>query len=541
MSNKCNKRRKLKYESVVQARVTPREAEYYSSHPNKLMERVKARRSMFPRQWVQSKAGWHLTTQQVTSYFEDRQEKLDKEFNEVLQKISRSQAACERKLLQHEEQLDEDYKTLKQVLSVVQPLDAISVVVVDPELCQKLQPIVTRHIVPPVLNVKPTLTIFETPVVPVVAFELQTSNVYVATAREVLLSCYDDIHRVFTVDIVGILDQYTRDPVDVRPFTGKCTSEFGNNIPYDLIIQHGHHHILTVFDTIVSIWNTRSGKIFRQTNLADCIHIRQIASVGRDRLLCGSMDSVVRLFNLNSGKCIREMKGHRCVDPNQNWGISEGIRCLRMFPDMKRAVSCGCDNDIRIWDLEYGECIQILKGHTESPACCVVLGDGRRVASAGGHDKSVRIWDVKTGVCIRTLHGHMRSVVELVAVNTADGVMRLVSVTSTLQINIHSGGFDIRVWNADTGECLQILDQTGDEGAPTSLTYLGDGRNVIFKLTKGSFCVQSQSLNILDILTGKHVTLPKEYTGAGATIRDMCSMMDGTVVTIMNTSLQILI
>ena len=32
--------------------------------------------------------------------------------------------------------------------------------------------------------------------------------------------------------------------------------------------------------------------------------------------------------------------------------------------------------------------------------------DGRRVVSAGGYDKTLKVWDIETGECVATLKGH---------------------------------------------------------------------------------------------------------------------------------------
>ena len=63
------------------------------------------------------------------------------------------------------------------------------------------------------------------------------------------------------------------------------------------------------------------------------------------------------------------------------------------------------DKTIRVWNVDTGECILTLKGHT---GCVNSVGfnhDGTKIVS-GSDDKTIRVWNVDTGECILTLKGH---------------------------------------------------------------------------------------------------------------------------------------
>ena len=62
-------------------------------------------------------------------------------------------------------------------------------------------------------------------------------------------------------------------------------------------------------------------------------------------------------------------------------------------PDGKRCVSASGDATLRVWDLDSGECIRVLKGHTRSVKCVVIAPDGKRCVSASG-DMTLRVWDI---------------------------------------------------------------------------------------------------------------------------------------------------
>src|SRR4029077_1681806 len=80
---------------------------------------------------------------------------------------------------------------------------------------------------------------------------------------------------------------------------------------------------------------------------------------------------------------------------------------LAFSGDGKRALSGGWsgDNSVRLWNLETGEELLRCTGHTDGVRCVALSFDGRRALS-GGNDRSVRLWDLKTGQELHRFDGH---------------------------------------------------------------------------------------------------------------------------------------
>jgi len=126
----------------------------------------------------------------------------------------------------------------------------------------------------------------------------------------------------------------------------------------------------------------------------------------------------VELSNVMRLRCIHTLSGH-----------TGHVSCVSVLPD-GRIVSGSNDCTLRIWDASSGRCINTLSGHTNVVNCVSVLPDGRIVS--GSNDCTLRIWDASSGRCINTLSGHT-NVVNCVSV-LPDG--RIVSGSNDYTLRI---------------------------------------------------------------------------------------------------------
>jgi GTPase SAR1 family protein len=178
----------------------------------------------------------------------------------------------------------------------------------------------------------------------------------------------------------------------------------------------------------------------------------------------------LRLWDLETGESLRTLEGHT--------GEANAVAVL---PDGRRALSSSDDATLRLWDLKTGETLRTLEGHTEAVRALAVLGDGRRALS-GSEDGTLRLWDLETGETLRTLEEHTGEV-NTVAV-LPDGRRAL------------SGSHDetLRLWNLETGETLRTLE--GHTNGIWAVAVLGDGRRAL----SGS---DDETLRLWDLETGE--------------------------------------
>ena len=81
------------------------------------------------------------------------------------------------------------------------------------------------------------------------------------------------------------------------------------------------------------------------------------------------------------------------------------VTSVAITPDGTRAVSGSADTMIRIWDLESGQCLKRLKGQPTDVNAVAITPDGRRIVS-GSDNPTIRVWDVDSGREIAELEGH---------------------------------------------------------------------------------------------------------------------------------------
>ncbi len=129
--------------------------------------------------------------------------------------------------------------------------------------------------------------------------------------------------------------------------------------------------------------------------------------------------------------------------------VGRHLRCLQghvmgvwaMVPYGDTLVSGGCDRDVRVWDLQSGQAVHMLRGHTSTVRCLKM--SGTNIAISGSRDTTLRIWDITNGICKHVLVGHQASV-------------RCLDIHGDLVV---SGSYDTtaRIWSISEGRCLRTL------------------------------------------------------------------------------------
>ncbi|MBD2126542.1 hypothetical protein NDI39_05220 [Microcoleus sp. ZQ-A2] len=87
-------------------------------------------------------------------------------------------------------------------------------------------------------------------------------------------------------------------------------------------------------------------------------------------------------------------------------GAMEGhdsmVVSVMFSPDGTRLISGSHDQTVRLWEVSTGEWLKVLQGHDNWVWSVAFSPDGHSIASAS-QDETIKLWDAKTGDCLKTL------------------------------------------------------------------------------------------------------------------------------------------
>ena len=183
---------------------------------------------------------------------------------------------------------------------------------------------------------------------------------------------------------------------------------------------------------------------------------------GKHAVSAGSDQPLLRLWNVETGACLRTFSGHE-----------GGVNALAMLPEKLVLFSAGADASIRAWDMRRGACLHVFGGHRESVGCVAVTPDAKCLLSCAG--RSVRVWELVSGKPLKRLRGHLEPITAL-------------AVSPDFRW-IVSGSLDatVRVWAWPSGKCQHVFREPA--GTVTALAISPDGQTVAAAARDGVICL----------------------------------------------------
>ncbi|SPO28625.1 related to STRIATIN [Ustilago trichophora] len=103
-------------------------------------------------------------------------------------------------------------------------------------------------------------------------------------------------------------------------------------------------------------------------------------------------NSVVKLFDLDTGRQVRQLKSDETFDGTAETQINK----LVTHPTLPMLITAHEDGYIRMFDLDTGACTLSMVAHLDAVTSLDIDASGLTLVS-GGHDCSVRFWDIAGG------------------------------------------------------------------------------------------------------------------------------------------------
>ncbi len=214
----------------------------------------------------------------------------------------------------------------------------------------------------------------------------------------------------------------------------------------------GRNIVSGSWDQFVRLWDTESGQCLRVLP-GNASNVNCVAFSPDGHLVAGGTDRNIQVWDVKSGELLCVLSGNDSM-----------ITTVTFSPDGKKIISGGWDKIIHVWDLPSSEYDRSLIGHDNEIRSLAFSPDGRRTVSASW-DKAIRVWAVDGGECVSVLEGHTSGV-------------RSVAFSSDSRLLV-SGSDDhtIRIWNAENGKCLRIL--KGHHSSVMSVAFSPDDSRIV--------------------------------------------------------------
>ncbi|GJD19102.1 WD-40 repeat protein [Rivularia sp. IAM M-261] len=229
------------------------------------------------------------------------------------------------------------------------------------------------------------------------------------------------------------------------------------------------------------------------------------------RVISGSSDGTLKVWELNSGKLLMTLDGH-----------TASVNSIALSLDGKYILSGSSDKTLNLWNLETGTKLFTIFGHTGSINAVAISPDGRRCVSGSGissdlriREYALKIWDLEERTELHTLYGHNTTIDDVLI--TPDG-RHIISGGGVLTSELSD--YSLKVWDLETG--VERFSLAGHTGPIYALAVTPDGRHIISaggsQMSEGCGTSSNNILKVWDIQTGTELFTLKGHRSSVNTV-----------------------
>lgn len=163
-------------------------------------------------------------------------------------------------------------------------------------------------------------------------------------------------------------------------------------------------------DNTVRVWEVETGQCLKTLTghrgwvlSADWNPLASLDAQNATGLLASSgRDSTIKIWDVQTGRCLRSLTGHSGWVYSVAWSPI-AVELPTGTGQLLATTSGMNDLTIRLWNPQTGECLRVLSGHQSWIFWVIWSPNGKRLATASD-DQTIKLWDVQTGECLETLH-----------------------------------------------------------------------------------------------------------------------------------------
>ena len=257
----------------------------------------------------------------------------------------------------------------------------------------------------------------------------------------------------------------------------------------------------------IGLFDIESNQLVKKFNYeTDETRIICIKYLPENMIICGTENGLIKILNIETGKCIQTINGHTNIINNI------------VIISNKTFLTCSQDNTIKYFDLNTFACIRTFNGHSHPVYTINRISIDKFVSTSW--DCTIRIWNLNKSNCLNLIqagsYGKVIVISEKIIIshnrekfiiwNIETGrnigeikldtqfVMRFIKLSNNKIFSGYNDGL-IKIWNIETFKCIKTIKQT-DKSCIWSLAKLSKNLVVIG---------DEMGIKVLDIESGKCV------------------------------------
>ncbi|KAG0037120.1 Dip2/Utp12 protein, partial [Gryganskiella cystojenkinii] len=184
--------------------------------------------------------------------------------------------------------------------------------------------------------------------------------------------------------------------------------------------------------------------------------------------VAGTADGNIMVYNASTWAILATIQGHDQRVTN----ISISRDGSLLASGANNADVAGGVMTAKLWNLQTGDFLHVLEGHTERFTGLIFLPSGQRIIT-GSCDRAIHLWETKSGERLHSFEVQPDHAVVSAIACSNDGELLASSYEDKT----------VRLWNIETSECLRIL--TSLQGLCLGVTFSPSGKTLAVTTSEG--------------------------------------------------------
>jgi WD40 repeat protein/serine/threonine protein kinase len=193
--------------------------------------------------------------------------------------------------------------------------------------------------------------------------------------------------------------------------------------------------------------------------------LESVAFADNGDFITGGWKGLAEIWDGKTGRVVHTLKH----------GELNFVYAVAMSPDGRWAATGSDDMEggvLRIWNVETGELVRALDGHSDAVVSVAFSGDGKRLLSAS-FDRTAKLWEVESGRLVQNFFGHRSWVWDAAFCYRSDAAGN--PLPEEKMVTASQDGFAI-VWQLDSAEMSPPF--RGHHGPVYAAAFSPDGEFV---------------------------------------------------------------